>query len=129
MDYELYEDCVNQIQKIFVYDEKVIRGLIVQVFYQLSRIVPTINRSKDMFLKSMAEYCRGELSEVGIGKGRRDMDFIFSDVENANAFKRLLQAHNQEYFIHDKLNVMGDLVDKPSLDSIVHKREDRKSVV
>jgi hypothetical protein len=129
--YTSYEDCVEKSSNIFSYDEKVVRGLIVQIYYGTS-CPPELNRplssnlqyikENDAILANIAANFEGRLTgENGIVGERRDIDFEFSTRDLGDSFQS--QLLGTKYNVHQDLNIFGTLVAKPSIEKLRLKRE------
>jgi hypothetical protein len=118
--YISYDDCIEQSKWIFAYDEKVVLGKIVQVYY-ISKALDSI-KQRDAELSKIASLFGGVATgENSLVQGRRDIDFEFPSKIEASAFVNHLDG--QRVYIHEKLNIFGNLVDKPSVEKIEAKRE------
>lgn len=113
-------DCTECIARYMKYEEDVVVGFVVQVFYFISDIEDIVD--KDRSLSSIASKFGGSRTgQFGLHDGiRRDIDFYFPNLDKANAFRK--EAEKQGYKFHDKYNRNGELLEYPSLTEITSVR-------
>lgn len=102
------------------YEEDVVNGLIVQVFYYIGDIEDISQKDRFLFDKSF-KYGGARTGQCGLYDAiRRDIDFYFSAHENAAAFKK--EVEKEGFQFHHKYNRNGELLDYPSLTEITTVR-------
>ena len=124
---DLFEpDCEQMMDEYTSYDEKIVKGLIVQMYY--FGYSPNVIKTVDHELKAMAAECHGTYTgEQGITNGRRDIDFEFQDAEHAATFSQKILA-SARFYLHQGINVYGQLHPKPSIHELEVKKEQLKKI-
>lgn len=88
-----FNDCKQCVQQFFNYEADILRGLIVQVYYELSEENMSKYREIDSKLVQLAfEFQGSQTKEEGlvVSERRRDMDFRFPDSKMAAQFRSCL---------------------------------------
>lgn len=119
-------DCEKMMDEFTSYDEKVIQGFIVQMYYHAYSM--NIIYATDEELKKLAKEFDGiPTGEQGIHSWRRDIDFKFSSLENAFKFKEKIQS-SARFYLHEGLNNLGQIIPKPSFEELERKKMELKRV-
>lgn len=58
---------------------------------------------------------------------RRDIDFEFSSIEDASRFSEKINS-TARFYIHNGLNVLGEVVPKPTIEELRQKKEELKKI-
>jgi hypothetical protein len=139
-------DCEKLMDEFTEHDEKVIRGSIVQLYYYV-RSYNMIKIMDDELTRLAAQYGgrvtagmfflrnlilswkKTELTHIeqGIHHWRRDIDFEFPSIEEASRFSEKIN-NTARFFIHSGLNVLGEIVPKPTIEELQQKREELKKI-
>lgn len=120
------DDCEKAMEEYSSYEEKVISGLIVQMFY----FAYTINTIKeiDQELVDIAQSFGGHATrEQGILNNRRDIDFEFSSSHDAELFRLKINS-SARFYLHQGLNVMGKIHEKPTMEQLMDRKELLKQI-
>jgi hypothetical protein len=122
-----FEDCEKYMEQYASYDEKIVKGLITQVYYHVSsyQLVRDIDEELD---RIASEYGGFQTGEQGLRHGKRDLDFEFQSVEDARNYTERISSTLRFHVLQDKINVMGHLIDKPSILEIEERKKKLKSV-
>jgi hypothetical protein len=113
-------DCKKAMEGFFQYEEEIINGLIVQVYYNIDD-KPILMRDNKLYQLAY-EFGGTPTGETGIfDASRRDIDFRFNDHDSASRFRGVLCSYN--YFYHSKLNRNGKLENMPSIIEIQNYKE------
>lgn len=108
------------------YEKKIVDNLIVQTFYFFT-LIETL-QSLDSELSEIAQEYGGVLAgEQGIFNNRRDIDFEFENQYQANEFSKKLQQ-SLRFHTHKKMNIMGQLVEKPFPEQLIEKQQKLKEI-
>lgn len=121
------KDCEKLMDEFTQYDEKIIKGLIVQVYYYFTCSIDIV-LAYDTELNKMAQNHEGvSTGQQGIINNRRDIDFEFSKKEDAENFINSIN-NTLRFYIHEKANVKGQLVEKMSLQDMENKKTMLKKI-
>lgn len=119
-------DCEKLMDSFTDYDEKVVRGTIVQVYYFFDSV--NMLKTYDVEVKAIASSFRGiSTGNLAVIRNRRDLDFEFSHIELANSFRTRLKA-SIKFFEHKQMNMMGHLIDKPTIAQLEEKKRVLKEI-
>src|ERR1700677_4375869 len=86
-----YEDCEKYMEQYASYDEKIVKGLIVQIFYHVESY-NLVNNIDEELARTAGEYDGYATGEQGFRHGTRDLDFEFQTIENAKRFSERMVA-------------------------------------
>lgn len=123
------DDCFAKVAQITEYDEKIIQGKIIQMWYRIGSSFHGSIEEVDQKIQENAEEFGGRLTgETGIfiSQERRDLDIEFPTVEKAVAFRSHILSTAElfhTYFFHSKLNIKGKLSNFPTIEQIENKKK------
>ncbi len=120
------KDCEKLMEEYTAYDEKIVRGVVVQLYYFAQS--PTVIKSQDDELKMLAKEFGGEFTgQQGMVNSRRDIDFEFVDDLDAARFCKRIDC-TARFYVHNGINVQGQVVIKPSIEELENKRNELKKI-
>lgn len=106
-------DCEKLIDEYSLYDEKIVLGNIIQIYYFIESY--QCIKDKDNILINLSKKYNGNCTgQECIINGRRDIDFEFNNIENANKFILKIEK-TVDFFIHKGISIKGDIIKKPTL--------------
>jgi len=119
-------DCEKLMEEYTLYDEKIIKGLIVQLYYFAQSHI--VMKTQDDELKNIAKECNGIFTgQQGIINERRDIDFEFEDNLDSAMFCKRIEL-TARFFIHKGINIQGQLFAKSSMEELENKRNELKKI-
>lgn len=123
---QLSKDCEKLMDEYTSYNEKVISGLVVQLYYSAYSL-DTVCET-DAELCAIAAHDSGlPTGEQGLHRCRRDIDFEFPEVAQASRFAAKINS-SVRFSLHQGLNVAGQVIPRPTIEALHQRKNQLKKI-
>lgn len=135
--HKLDEDCAKQVQNVWTYEEEIILGKVMQLFYHVPVLVQEQDivqhlKETDETLKNIAQKYHGTISgtsQLRMRTRRRDIDFTFPSAAHAKQFRKYMKhtsttspTSTRRFHVHKHLRMDDRFYPKPSTTTEIQLR-------
>jgi hypothetical protein len=109
-----FEDCVQGIDKLMKYDEKLASGIIQQVWC-LDSFETELHRILTGFTSTITNIHEENFSKT--------FDVEFESIAEATRFRNIVSMNRQLRVYTNRINMLGKLYPKPNIEEVKRKKE------